>query len=86
MPCAQKQCNRGFCMLKNITLSADEELIRKARRKAQKENTTVNEQFRIWLSRFINADNRLVDYDALMKKLSYASSGKKFTREELNER
>ncbi len=73
-------------MLKNITLSADEELIRKARRKAQKENTTVNEQFRIWLSRFIKADNRMTDYDALMQKLSYASSSKKFSRDELNER
>ncbi len=73
-------------MLKNITLSADEELIRKARRKAQKENTTVNEQFRLWLKRFINTGNRMIDYDALMQKLSYASSGKKFSRDELNER
>ena len=73
-------------MLKNITLSADEEVIRKARKKAQKENTTINEQFRIWLSRFIDADKRLNNYDALMEKLSYASSGKKFSRDEMNER
>ena len=73
-------------MLKNITLSADEEVIRRARKKAQKENTTINEQFRLWLNRFINSDMRLNDYDALMKKLSYASSGKKFSRDEMNER
>jgi len=73
-------------MLKNITLSADEEVIRKARKKAQKENTTVNEQFRLWLSRFINVDKRLNDFDALMNKLNYVSSGTKFSREELNER
>jgi hypothetical protein len=36
-------------MLKNITLSADEELIRKAREKAQKEHTTLNASFRQWL-------------------------------------
>ena len=73
-------------MLKNITLSADAELILKARKKAQKENTTVNEQFRIWLTRFISVDNRVADYDALMEKLSYAAPGKIFLRDELNER
>lgn len=73
-------------MLKNITLSADGELILKARKKAQKENTTVNEQFRIWLTHFISADIRIADYDALMEKLSYAAPGKKFLRNELNER
>ena len=72
--------------LKNITLSADEEVIRKARKKAQRENTTVNEQFRLWLNRFINSDTSLNDYEALMKKLSYASSGRKFSRDEMNER
>ena len=33
-------------MLKNITLSAEEEIIRKAREKAQHEHTTLNATFR----------------------------------------
>ena len=43
--CTRKQCT-GNQMLKNITFSADKELIYKARLKAQKEHTTLNEQFR----------------------------------------
>ncbi|MDZ7728611.1 MAG: hypothetical protein U5Q44_10705 [Dehalococcoidia bacterium] len=36
--------------MKNITLSADENLIEAARERARRENTTLNEQFRRWLS------------------------------------
>ena len=73
-------------MLKNITLSAEEELIKKAREKAQKERTTLNATFRQWLRLYVNSSLKDNDYDILMKSLSYAKSGKKFTRAELNER
>ena len=46
-------------MLKNITLSADEELIRKARKKANKENTTVNEGDKVQVALIILSE-RLV--------------------------
>jgi hypothetical protein len=36
--------------MKNITLSADEKLIEAARARAQAEQTSLNEQFRRWLS------------------------------------
>jgi hypothetical protein len=39
-------------MLKNITLSAEEELIHRARQKAQNERTTLNANFRCWLKQF----------------------------------
>ena len=36
--------------MKNITFSADENLIEAARRRAAEEDTTLNAQFRLWLS------------------------------------
>ena len=39
-------------MLKNITLSAEEELIIKAREKAISEKTTLNVVFRRWLKQY----------------------------------
>lgn len=73
-------------MLKNITLSADEELIRRARKKAQLENTTLNNTFRQWLKRYVGASIQKTDYMTLMEKLSYARPGRSFTRDEMNER
>ncbi|MBL7127776.1 MAG: hypothetical protein ISS16_02205 [Ignavibacteria bacterium] len=73
-------------MLKNITFSAEEKLIKKAREKAQREHTTLNENFRKWLKRFINSDKSNFNYAELMLKLEYVNPGRKFNREELNER
>jgi hypothetical protein len=71
-------------MKKNITLSAEESLIERARRKARSRNTTLNQVFRDWLSRFVESD-RPDDYTSLMKRLSYAKSSRKFSRDEMNE-
>jgi len=73
-------------MLKNITLSADEELIRKAREKAQREHTTLNETFRGWLRQYVNAEARAREFDALMQSLDYVRPWRTFSREEMNER
>jgi len=73
-------------MLKNITFSADDALIRKAREKAQREKTTLNETFRVWLKQYVNAEGRSRNFDDLMNSLSYARPGRKFSREEMNER
>ena len=73
-------------MLKNITLSAEESLIKKAREKAQREHTTLNAHFRNWLKKYVNSDNKLFDYDRVMQTLNYVDTGRKFTRDELNER
>ena len=73
-------------MIKNITLSAEEKLIQQARKKATSQKSTLNEQFRLWLERYVSAENRTNDYAALMQRLSYANSGPQFDRDELNER
>ena len=73
-------------MLKNITLSADDILIQKARERARKEHITLNELFRKWLKKYVNTEDPEVYYNEIMDKLHYALSGKKFTKDELNER
>lgn len=73
-------------MLKNITLSADAELIRQARDKARQEKTTLNATFRLWLARYTKAGRRATEYDGIMEKLNYAQPGRHFTREDTNER
>ncbi len=73
-------------MLKNITLSADEELIRQAREKAKRQHTTLNATFRRWLRQYVNQSTRISDFYSFMESLDYVKPGRKFSREELNER
>ena len=73
-------------MLKNITLSAEEEIIKKAREKSHKEHTTLNATFRRWLTAYVTSSLTIKDYDNFMETLRYAKSGNKFTRDDLNER
>jgi hypothetical protein len=73
-------------MFKNITLSAEKDIIHKARLKAQKEHSTLNEQFRNWLKKYIAQDSISQGYKPILEKYDYADSGRSFTRDELNER
>ncbi len=72
-------------MNQNITLSADKRLIQEARKKAQKEKSSLNEKFRLWLNNYVGK-SRVLQYEELMKELDYARSGGKLTRDEMNER
>jgi hypothetical protein len=73
-------------MLKNITLSAEEELIARARDRAGRERTTLNESFRQWLRQYVGRSAKASEYLALMDSVGYARPGRKLTRDELNER
>jgi len=73
-------------MVKNITLSADEQLIKRARKKAHQEHTTLNATFRQWLRQYVLHTTKTTDYFEFMNSLNYVTPGKKFTREERNER
>ena len=64
-------------MLEDITLSADKHLIQLARKKAAKENSTLNARFCDWLKQYVISDRKLIDYDSLMDQLAYAQPGKK---------
>jgi hypothetical protein len=73
-------------MLKNITLSAEEQLITRARDKAGERGTTLNAEFRVWLSAFVEQEQAARGYQELMSRLEYARPGRRFTREDLNAR
>jgi len=72
--------------VKNITLSADDKLIEEARKHAAQKHTTLNNLFRDWLVQMTARKQAVSEYDALMKRLDYVRPGRKFTREEMNER
>lgn len=76
-------------IVQNITRSADEELIEAAREKARAERTTLNEKFRGWLEEYAGRDRP--DVEPAMALLAHIrtyarTGGRKFTREEMNER
>ena len=74
--------------MKNITLSADENLIEGARRRALSEHTTLNEQFRLWLQNYVRREQQAAEAMRVMRELqgSIFTGGRKFTRDEMNER
>ena len=74
--------------LKNITLSADERLIEAAREKARQQRTTLNEQFRRWLEDYAGRKEQAERAMKLIEELQgrIKTGGRKFTREEMNER
>lgn len=73
-------------MLKNITLSAEDRLIQRARERATAENTTLNAEFRRWLEQYIERPRTAEDFFGLMSSLEYVQPGRSFTRDELIER
>ena len=74
--------------MKNITLSAEADLIDAAREQARQRKTTLNAEFREWLRRYAGDDGRrrLASYQRLMQRMAAVSSGGPFSRDELNER
>ena len=73
-------------MLKNVTFSADEELIRRARQRARQQHTTLNAEFRRWLEKYAYGVRDAEDFDALMETLAHVRAGRKFSREEMHAR
>lgn len=72
--------------LKNITFSASPDLIERARFRATLERTTLNEKFREWLDAYALRKPTVEEYRHLMQSLQHVDAGRKFTREEMNER
>lgn len=74
--------------MKNITLSADEHLIDEARKRAASEHTTLNAKFHEWLEEYVQRGRQVEDAMATIRELrgKYSTEGRKFTREEMNER
>ena len=79
---------REATKVRNITLSADDALIEAARRLARENDTTLNSQFRIWLESYVGRDRQAGAAMETISRLSATlrSGGRRFTREEMNER
>jgi hypothetical protein len=73
-------------MLKNITFSADEDLIRRARERAAAQRTTLNEAFRRWLEDYAERPQTDSAFAELMARFDYVRPGRSFGRDEMNER
>lgn len=72
--------------MKNITLSADENLIEQARLMAKAQRRTLNAAFREWLEQFTGQAGSVQEFDSLMKHLKHVRARKRYTRDEMNER
>jgi hypothetical protein len=73
--------------MKNITFSADEDLIERARDVARSRRTTLNEAFREWLAGFAGQSTGARQVEAFLRSLRHVNSGgRRFTRDEMNER
>ena len=75
-----------YIRMKNVTLSADEDMIERARLIAREQRRTLNEAFREWLAQFAQSAGDAQGFDALMNRLQRVDAGRRFSREELNER
>jgi len=72
--------------VKNITLSADADLIEKARQVAKSEHTTLNAAFREWLESYARRKGDVEAFRAVMERLKHVNSKGPYTRDEMNER
>ena len=72
--------------MKNVTLSADADLIEQARAVARAQRKTLNGAFREWLRQYAARSGRAQEVDSLMKRLRHVRAGRHFTRAEINER
>jgi hypothetical protein len=72
--------------MKNITLSAEETLIERARLVAGAQHKTLNAAFREWLEQYAAQAGGGAAVDALMRRLRHVRSSGPYTREEMNER
>jgi hypothetical protein len=72
--------------MKNVTLSADEELIEQARLVAKSQHKTLNVAFREWLEDYVSRRGDVQAHRALMQRLKHINVGGPYTRDEMNER
>lgn len=75
--------------MRNITLSAADQLIDQARDKARAKGVTLNDEFRQWLASYVLApdgQSAVNRFRSVMQALPKTDAGRSFTRDEMNER
>ena len=73
-------------LMKNVTLSAEDRVLERARELARRRSTTLNQMFRDWLAELTAERARKDRFEQLMRRLAHARSGGRFTRDEMNAR
>jgi len=72
--------------MKKITLSADENLIQRARQVAHAQHKTLNAAFREWLEHYSAPPGSAQAVESLYKRLRHIRAIRPYTRNEMNER
>lgn len=72
--------------VKNVTFSADEDLIEQARSIAKSQRKSLNDLFREWLLQLTARNGNASEVKSLMRRLRHVNAGRRFSREEMNER
>src|SRR5438445_7746058 len=72
--------------MRNITLSAGEDLIEQARQVARSQHKTLNAAFREWLQQYTAQAGTAHGLHSLMKGLRHVRPGRHLSRDEMNER
>ena len=75
--------------MRNVTLSAADQLIDQARDKARAKGVTLNDEFRKWLTGYVqetDGQSAVNRFRSVMQALPNANAGRSFSRDEMNER
>ncbi|MCZ0945340.1 MAG: hypothetical protein OXJ53_19980 [Gammaproteobacteria bacterium] len=73
--------------MRNVTLSAEADTIDAAMERAASEGTTLNAEFRKWLDEYARHHQATRAMDSMHElRAKYGTGGRKFTRDEMNER
>lgn len=73
-------------MLQEITFAADKILIEQALAAAHADNTTLDEQFGVWLEQYIRAHRARLALRNVERLSQYArTEGRRFTRADMND-
>lgn len=73
-------------LVKNVTLSADPDLIERARQLARSEHKTLNSVFREWLETYTRRKGDVEAHRALVRRLRHINANGPYARDEMNER
>ena len=72
--------------MKNVTLSADDDLIEQARRVARSQHKTLNAAYREWLQQYAAQASGPKEFGAMMQRLGHVRAGRHLSGEQINER
>jgi hypothetical protein len=62
-------------VLRNVTLSAEEKMIARARKRAEQNNTTLNSEFRRWLEQYVDTLNNEEEIAEFFSRFDYVKIG-----------